>query len=146
MTIHECRDCGRTDVRLKKDGTLHQHKRPKTRGYSRILPADGYCYGSGHPPKGVLGPYALKVLAVLRPYFPSLRSADVADHVGDSIEQHRITQRVSYEFSLSTHWSLAAHPEIPVRVRVVCKRLSLDQTAVDVEDEINRKLDEIRVR
>ncbi len=51
-----CSVCGRTDVTLKKDGTLRMHVRADAKGNSHAMSWTSLgprCSGSGKPPKSV---------------------------------------------------------------------------------------------
>ncbi len=48
-----CQTCGRTDVSLKKDGTLRHHAGQSGRGSSFLSEREYRCKGSGKPPKPV---------------------------------------------------------------------------------------------
>ncbi len=46
-----CSECGRTDVGLKKDGTLRMHVHAHLKGQSFLVPSGNRCRGAGKPPK-----------------------------------------------------------------------------------------------
>lgn len=48
-----CQACGRTDVTLKKDGTLRHHVHEDAKGSAHVSPYGSRCEGSGKPPKTV---------------------------------------------------------------------------------------------
>lgn len=46
-----CPVCSRTDIGLKKDGTLRMHVHANRKGSSFLTPHSGRCDGAGKPPK-----------------------------------------------------------------------------------------------
>ncbi|MFI6496869.1 hypothetical protein [Nonomuraea typhae] len=50
QTHQGCRVCGRTDVSLKKDGTLRQHVNAAYKGSGFLRPGGSHCDGTGQPP------------------------------------------------------------------------------------------------
>ncbi|MFI7691748.1 hypothetical protein ACIBQ6_21955 [Nonomuraea sp. NPDC049655] len=143
-----CRVCGRTDVGLKKDGTLRQHVHAAYKGSGFLRPGGSRCDGVGHPPKGVLGRYALAVIEALRVEFPDLEQPVTAQVIGEAVQQYRAapTPSSGFECLLTGHgsWRLRPHMEIPGLVRVACWQPNPSDVAREREELLNARLNEIR--
>lgn len=120
-----CRVCSRTDVKLKADETLRMHVHAQLKGSSFLAPRGNRCRGAGHPPKGVLGRYAVATIAVLRAEFPDLEKQHIADVIGEAIQQHRVIPSNSLECLLDERgvWRLCADLYSPGFVTVSCTRI-----------------------
>lgn len=141
-----CRGCIRRDVSLKADGTLRMHVRGDRKGSSFLFPDGNRCPGAGHPPRGVLGAYAVAVLDALRGDFPDLGKPHTAEIIGDAIEQNRAIPSDTFECLLDSlgNWRLRQHRDVPGWVRVACYRdLESDADRAKVE-RINALLDDLR--
>lgn len=144
----DCRVCGRTDVGLKKDGTLRMHVRPDRKGISFLHPTGNRCHGAGEPPKGVLGHYAQRVLANLLPHFADLKDPMVADVIGEAVQRHHTSPSDTFEAILdgSANWRLKPDGRDTGRVRLACYRLNERDEDRALAEAVNAALAEIRYR
>lgn len=142
-----CRVCGRTDVGLKKDGTLRMHVRAKG-GNAWLRPGGNRCHGAGEPPKGVLGHYAKQVLANLLPYFSDLKEPYVAEVIGEAVQKHHASHNDAFEAILDTsaNWRLKPDGRDTGRVRLACYRFNESDSDRALEEKINAALAEIAHR
>jgi len=147
---HEgCRVCGRTDVDLKKDGTLRMHVRPERKGSAfRFFPSGNRCDGAGHPPKGVLGHYAQRVIANLLPYFPDLKDPITAEVIGEAIQNHHARGNAALECRIDSfgNWRLKPHAHDLNQVRLACYRLFESDADRERVAKVNAALSEIPSR
>lgn len=144
-----CRVCGRTDVRLKKDGTLRQHVHAAYKGSGFLRPGGSRCDGVGEPPKGVLGHYAQRVVANLLPHFDDLKDPVVADVIGEAVQRHHTSPNDAFEAILdspSANWRLKPDGRDTGRVRLACYRLNERAEDRKLEESVNAALAEIRYR
>lgn len=143
-----CRFCGRTDVGLKKDGTLRMHVRADRKGSSFLGPTSNRCHGAGHPPKGVLGHYAQRVLANLLPHFDDLKNPVVAQVIGEAVQRHHTSPDVTFEAILDSlaNWRLKPDGRDTGRVRLACYRLNERPEDQRLVESVNAALAEIRYR
>jgi hypothetical protein len=141
-----CRGCIRRDISLKANGTLRMHVRGDRKGSSFLFPDGNRCPGAGHPPRGVLGAYAVAVLDVLRADFPDLDEPHVAEVIGDAIEQNRVFPSNAFEGLLDSlgNWRLRQHCDILGRVRVACYRDQESDADRAKVERLNTLLDKIR--
>ncbi|MBN6054549.1 hypothetical protein JYK22_21585, partial [Nonomuraea sp. RK-328] len=147
-THQGCRVCGRTDVSLKKDGTLRQHVHAAYKGSGFLRPGGSRCDGVGHPPKGVLGHYAQRVLANLLPHFPDLKDPVVAGVIGEAVQRHHTSPNDAFEESLdgSANWRLKPDGRDTGRVRLACYRFNESDADRDRVEKVNAALSEICYR
>lgn len=146
---HEgCRVCGRTDVGLKKDGTLRMHVRPDRKGSSFLGPASNRCHGAGEPPKGVLGHYAQRVMANLLPFFSDLKDAYVYEVIGEAIQKHHTSPYDAFEAILDTsaNWRLKPDGRGTGRVELTCMRRNERPEDRALVETVNAALAEISYR
>lgn len=141
-----CRICERTDVDLKKDGTLRRHVHAALKDSSSLRPGGSRCDGVGHPPKGVLGHYAKRVLANLLPHFSDLKDPTVAEIIGEAVQRHHARPDVTFEAILdgSANWRLKPAGRDTGHVRLACYRLNDRDTDRELEARVNAALAEIR--
>lgn len=147
-THQGCRVCARTDVGLKKDGTLRQHVHAAWKGSGFLRPGGSRCDGVGHPPKGMLGHYAQRVLAVLLPFFSDLKEPYVAEVIGEAIQKHHTSHNDAFEAILDTsaNWRLKPEGRDTGRVRLACYRFNERDEDRALVEKINAALAEIRYR
>lgn len=143
-----CRVCGRTDVGLKKDGTLRQHVNAAYKGSGFLRPGGSRCDGVGHPPKGVLGTYARTVVEALRPHFEDLGKPYVAEVIGEAIQKHHTTPSGTFEALLDErgNWRLTPDGRDTGRVRLACYRFNERDEDRALVEKVNAALAEIRHR
>ena len=146
---HEgCRVCGRTDVGLKRDGTLRQHVHAAYKGSGFLRPGGSRCDGVGHPPKGVLGHYAKQVIAFLRMHFADLNDATVANVIGEAIQRHHTSPYDAFEAILDTsaNWRLKPDGRDTGRVKLTCMRRNEGPEDRALVETVNAALAEISYR
>lgn len=143
-----CRVCGRTDVTLKADETLRHHVHTFAKGSSFLRAQGGRCGGSGHPPKGVVGRYARRVVANLRDHFPDLNDPVVAEVIGEAVQKHHAVPDETFEALLDSagNWRLRPNSQIPGRVLVACYRFKESDADRTKVERLNTALAEISFR
>ncbi|MFI7125956.1 hypothetical protein ACIBQ1_09700 [Nonomuraea sp. NPDC050153] len=143
-----CRVCERTDVGLKKDGTLRQHVHAAYKGSGFLRPGGSRCDGVGHPPKGVLGHYARRVIANLLPFFSDLKEPYVAEVIGEAVQKHHTSPNEAFEAILDTsaNWRLKSDGRDTGRVKLACYRFNESDADRTLTEKINAALAEIRYR
>jgi hypothetical protein len=143
-----CRVCDRTDVGLKKDGTLRQHVHAAYKGSGFLRPGGSRCDGVSHPPKGVLGHYAKRVVANLLPHFDDLKDPVVAGLIGEAVQRHHTSPDAMFEAILdgAANWKLKPGGRGTGRVRLACYRLNESDDDRQLAETVNAALAEIRYR
>jgi hypothetical protein len=141
-----CRVCGRTDVGLKKDGTLRMHVHAAYKGSGFLRPGGSRCDGVGHPPKGALGTYARTVVDALRPHFDDLGKLYIAEVIGEAIQKHRTSPSNAFEALLDErgNWRLKPDGRDTGRVRLACYRFTESDADRDLVERINALLADLR--